>query len=138
MNTIHISCRCGAIGVELAGDPLTSFYCHCDDCQAAHSAACVPVVAYRAEAVRVVRGEPVDWKVKATARTTCPACGTRIFASPPSAGFRGVSALLLPPGIFQPKFHIFCDFALLPVKDALPHYRTVPAFFGGSDAVVDW
>ena len=53
------------------------------------------------------------------------------------ARFRGVNATLLPPGSFDPQFHIYCDFARLPLKDGLPHFRTVPARFGGSDEVVD-
>lgn len=135
---MEIECRCGAIGVSLSGEPITCFYCHCDDCQVAHGAAYVPVVLYPARAVTVTRGEPISWMVKATPRTTCPRCGTRMFASPPRAPIRGVTASLLPSGLFQPRFHIFCAFAMLPVRDSLPHYRTVPPLLGGSEDTVDW
>jgi hypothetical protein len=37
-----------------------------------------------------------------------------------------------------PKFHIYCQFAILPVRDGLPHFKTVPAAFGGSEEKVEW
>jgi hypothetical protein len=136
--TIQITCRCGAIAVDLDGEPVAQFYCHCDDCQAVHGAAYVPVALFRADAVKVARGNPTEWKLKVTPRITCPECGTRIFAEPPGFPMRGVTAYLLPPGIFEPTFHLQCQFALIPVKDDLPHYKSAPASFGGSDEKVDW
>jgi hypothetical protein len=132
-----IECRCGAVAVALSGPSLAHFFCHCDDCQAAHCGAFVPVAMYRADAVEILRGELGSWKLRTTARRTCLRCGTRVFAEP-NERLRGVSAYLLPPGQFVPKFHIYCRFALVPVADALPHYADVPARFGGSDEQVAW
>ena len=39
MSTLTASCRCGAVELAIDGAPIAQFYCHCDDCQAAHSAA---------------------------------------------------------------------------------------------------
>jgi len=50
----------------------------------------------------------------------------------------GVKANLLPQGMFKPEFHIQCQYAVLPVKDNLPHFKSFPASFGGSDKMVDW
>jgi len=36
MKTILIGCRCGAVEIEISGEPLVQMYCHCDDCQAVH------------------------------------------------------------------------------------------------------
>src|SRR5687768_8019130 len=107
---IEIECRCGAVGVSLTGAPLAQFYCHCDDCQAAHGAAYVPAAIYRVENVAVTRGAPITWKVKTTPRTTCAQCGTRLFAQPPGSPLCGVVASLLPAGMFTPEFHIHCAF----------------------------
>jgi hypothetical protein len=137
LSSIEIQCHCGAVAVELTGEALAHAYCHCDDCQAVHGAACVPVAIYPASSVNVIRGDPTTWKLKTTPRTTCRHCGTRLFASPPF-GIRGVIATLLPAGHFKPTLHIYCQHARLPVKDDLPHYKTVPASFGGSDDVTDW
>ncbi len=138
MNTTQIQCLCGAVKVELTGEPKAQFYCHCDDCQVANGAAYASVQMYPAAAVRVIDGDPVEWKVKVTPRTTCAACGTRVFAEPPGIGIRGVNAHLLPKGTFRPTMHIFCKHAVLPVRDGLSHFATVPASFGGSDETVEW
>jgi hypothetical protein len=102
-----------------------------------HGAAYVPIVMYRATAVSVVRGEPSGWQLRTTVRHTCSVCGTRLFADP-DPRVRAVTAYLLPPGLFRPLFHIRCRHALLPVKDALPHYADLPTFMGGSGETVDW
>jgi hypothetical protein len=136
--TIEITCRCGAVGVALSGEPRAQFYCHCDDCQIVHGGAYIAVAAYPTPNVAVTRGAPFEWKLKVTPRSTCRECGTRVFARRPDAPICGVNAYLLPPGAFRPAFHIFCAFARLPVKDDLPHFRFAPAAFGGSDERVAW
>ncbi|MBN1204372.1 MAG: GFA family protein [Myxococcaceae bacterium] len=138
MEMTTIQCNCGAIKLELIGEPLAQLYCHCDDCQAVHGAAYVPVAMYRISATRLVAGEPVMWKRKATPRATCGECGTRVFAEPPGMGIRGVTALLLPKGMFKPTAHMQCQHALLPIQDDLPHYKGFPAAFGGSDEQMPW
>jgi hypothetical protein len=136
--TVEIECLCGAIRVQLDGEPVAHFYCHCDDCQAVHGAPCIPVAMYRANAVKIIHGAPSTWKLRTTRRTTCPECGTRIFAKNPAWPMCGVNGYLLPTGMFTPAFHLQCQFARLPIKDGLPHYKSAPAMFGGSDEVVDW
>ena len=135
---MQIECRCGAVALEVSGPPMVQMYCHCDDCQVVHGAAYVPESVYRAEAVKVTRGEPTHWKLKRNPRVTCPACGTRLFIDVLALGLRGVNGTLLPAGEFDPEFHMNCHFALRPVKDALPHYKLRPAAFGGTDEQVDW
>jgi hypothetical protein len=135
---IEIQCRCGAVAVELNGEPIAQFFCHCDDCQAVHGAAYVPVAMFPASAVKVTRGAPLGWKLKTMPRRTCPECGTRLFAEPPQLGVCGVNGFLLPKGTFAPIFHIQCQYAVRPVKDDLPHYKAFPARFGGSDETVGW
>jgi hypothetical protein len=138
VRVLAVECPCGAVKLELHGEPRAQLYCHCDDCQVAHAAAYVPVEMVPYDAVKIVQGAPVMWKRKTTPRATCATCGTRLFAEPPGMGIRGVMASLLPPDHFAPTLHVFCRFARLPVRDGLPHYATVPAAFGGSDETVDW
>ncbi len=135
--TMLIECRCGSVAVELSGAPVAQFYCHCADCQAVHGAAFVPVALYRVPFVSIVRGELGNWALRTTPRRTCARCGTRMFAEP-NPQVRGVTATLLPAGVFTPSFHINCASAVLPIRDHLPHYATLPAKMGGADAFVDW
>ena len=132
-----IECCCQAVAVELTEDAVAQFYCHCADCQVVHGAAFVPVALYRSSAVSIVRGEPLAWALRTTPRRTCARCGTRMFAEP-NPHVRGVTATLLPAGTFKPGFHINCASALLPVRDDLPHYLTLPEKMGGANSFVDW
>jgi hypothetical protein len=138
MTPILVRCACGAVAVELTGEPFACVYCHCDDCQAVHGAGYLPAAMYLFAQTRLVSGEPLLWKRKHTMRATCRDCGSRVFAEPPGQWIRSITASLLPPGLFQPTFHMQCQHALLPVKDALPHYKGYPALFGGSDEQVEW
>jgi hypothetical protein len=138
MTPLEIPCRCGDVLLAVTGDPLVQLYCHCDDCQVVHGAAYVPESVYPADAVRVLRGTPGTWKLKRNPRVTCNTCGTRLFIDVLSLGLRGVNGTLLPPGEFKAAFHMNCRFAVLPVKDDLPHFKSRPARFGGTDETVYW
>lgn len=138
MNTFSATCNCGTVKLEISGDAVAQFYCHCDDCQAVHGAAYIPVAMFPTTAVKVVAGEPSVWMRKQTPRFSCPRCGTRLFAEPAGMGVFGVIAHLLPPGRFQPAFHVQCQHSVLPIDDELPHFKGYPAAFGGSDEKVPW
>ena len=58
MNTKGVSCRCGAVELRITGEPVVQFYCHCDDYQAAHGAAYVPVAIYPATGGGSHQGQP--------------------------------------------------------------------------------
>jgi hypothetical protein len=133
-----VQCLCGGIQIELSGDPIAQFYCHCDDCQAVHGAAYVPIAMYPARAVVVRQGTPKMWARKTTPRATCPECGTRLFAEVAPVDARSVSAHLLPGGLFEAAFHMQCAFARAGVADALPHFTGLPPSFGGPDTKVAW
>jgi hypothetical protein len=135
---LQVECRCGAIQLSISGDPSAQFFCHCDDCQALHGAAYVPEAVYPAEAVRVTRGSPYRWTFKRNPREGCPACGTRLFIDVLRLNLRGVNGYLFPAGEFEPTFHMFCQYAVCPVRDDLPHYKARPLRFGGSDELVGW
>ncbi|MGH8307638.1 MAG: GFA family protein [Gammaproteobacteria bacterium] len=138
MKITEISCLCGAVRLRLTGEPSVQFYCHCDDGQAVHGAAYVGVAMYPADAVQVTQGELETWTHKTRPRRRCAACGTWALAEVPELGTRGVKANFLPKGAFTPEFHQQCRYAMLPVTDDLPHYKSLPARFGGSDETVEW
>jgi hypothetical protein len=138
MTTTEIQCRCGNVKMELTGEPRVQLYCHCDDCQAAHGAAYVPVAIFPADAVKVTTGTPRFWKVRSTPRASCSDCGTRLFAEPAGMPLRVVNGYLLPPERRKPSMHIHCQLAVNPVRDGLPHFKSVPAAFGGADVIVGW
>jgi len=137
-DTTLVRCRCGAVEIEISADPIAQFFCHCDDCQVVHGAAYVPESVYPASAVRVIQGEPLSWTLKRNPRFTCRECGTRLFIDVLNIGLRGVNGYLLPEGGFQALYHMQCQFAVRPVVDDLPHFRSRAPQFDGPSETVDW
>lgn len=138
MEPITLSCRCGRAHLQLHQAPVSQFYCHCDDCRAVTGGALVPTALFPAESVTASGESLSTWTYKTLPRTRCSACGTLLFGEPDGLGVRGVNGFLLPAGMFRTEFHIRCERAVVAVKDALPHYKDVPALFGGIDETVDW
>jgi hypothetical protein len=138
MSVTEVQCLCGNVKLQLQGEPAVQFYCHCDDCQAVHGAADVGVALFPSQAVQITHGTPSSWTYKTLPRQRCSKCGTQLLAQVPDSNLTGVKANLLPKGMFKPAFHIQCQYAVLPVKDDLPHYKGFPAAFGGSDELVAW
>lgn len=131
-------CPCGQVTLSVQGTPLGQVYCHCDDCQRAHSAAYVPRAVFPRDAVSVTAGETRTWTNRIRKMTICAACGSHLYGEHDGVPFRGVNAGLFPPGEFTPFAHIHCRFAIAPVVDGLPHYRDFPKEFGGSGELADW
>ena len=50
--TTRVQCCCGKAEIELTGEPLVQFYCHCD-CQAVHGAAYVPKSVYPSDGPQI-------------------------------------------------------------------------------------
>ncbi len=137
MSTTEVHCPCGAVTMELRGEPVMQFYCHCKDCRAVSGGAYIGLALFASEDV-TTHGETDTWTLRSLARQRCAVCGTHVFAAIPAFGQHAIKSNLLPDGMFRPAFHIHCRHAVLPVADDLPHYAALPAAFGGTDEKVDW
>jgi len=133
----YVRCACGAVQVQLAGEPMVQYFCHCDDCQTVHGKA-NPVALYPVSAATVTHGETDALTLKTTPRTRCSRCGTFLFAEVPGHPVRGLNAELLPLGRFKPQFHVHCRYAATPIEDDLPHYKDTPTSFRGSGELMSW
>lgn len=131
-------CPCGSVTLAIEGEPLFQLYCHCDDCQHAHSAAYVPRAIVLNDQVSVVAGETRSWFHNVRTMNICRSCGSHLYSERKGSNYRGVNAALFPEGTFAPGAHIHCKFAVAPIRDGLPHYLDLPAEFGGSGELADW
>lgn len=138
MKAINASCRCGSVQLKISSVPTAQFYCHCDDCRAVTGGAFSLIALFPTDSVSLSGSNTFTWAYKTLPRTRCSTCGTLLFGEPAGMGLRGVNGFLLPAGTFQPGFHNQCQYAVVPVKDDLPHFRGLPASFGGSDEKVGW
>jgi hypothetical protein len=138
MQNLTVECPCGSTKLEISADPITAFYCHCDDDQAIHAAPMVGVTLFPEDGVKP-SGEAVTWQLRATPRTSCGRCGTRMMINPGGAPVVGVAATLLPDTLFDPKWHQQCDFSKVQPAGDLPCYKGLPTAMGGpNDDLMNW
>jgi hypothetical protein len=137
MAVTRVRCDCGTVEMQLTGEPVAQYVCHCDDCQAVHGKA-YSVALYSASAVAVTQGDISVRTLKTTPGSKCSRCGTYVFAEVPGYPFRGVNGELLPPGRFNPEFHVQCRYAMTAIDDDLPHYKDTPVHFRGSGETMSW
>ncbi len=93
----------------------------------------MPESAFPADAVSVVRGEPAGPALTGsgggflarggTARTYEPRLSGNARRARPTSGRVEAACYLLPPGRFEPEFHMNCQFAVRPGEDSLPHFK---------------
>ncbi|WP_108663464.1 GFA family protein [Acuticoccus kandeliae] len=138
-NTHEGSCFCGAVKIEVTGDPVAMGYCHCTSCRQWSAGPVNAFTLWAPETVRVVKGEEhlkVFSKTAFTDRKWCALCGGHLMAGHPTINLVDVYAAILPTVAFHPGVHVNYAETVLPMKDGLPKLKDFPAEFGGSGEMV--
>ncbi|MGH8146510.1 MAG: GFA family protein [Rhodanobacteraceae bacterium] len=138
-------CFCGAVEVEVQGQPVAAAICHCESCRRWHSAPLNTWVVWPADNVRVTAGQDnlVEYNKHGpdgpSARTFCKRCGNAIFNRKPTYGMTVVYATLLEGSglTYAPTFHSFYDEGVMHIADGLPKFVDLPAELGGSGKRLD-
>ena len=128
-------CMCGAVALELTGEPPIMAFCHCESCRGwlaspVHAAALWP-----AASVRVVKGADqlgTYKRTEASHRKFCSSCGTAVMVEHPTLGMVDVPAGRVQGFSFKATLHVNYGEKVLQVKDGLPKFRDFPKDFGGS------
>ena len=129
------SCFCGAVQIEVTGEPEAMGYCHCSSCR---SWAAAPVNAFslwKPSAVKVVAGaEHIGMyrKTPMSERQYCTKCGGHLMTFHPPFGLIDVYAAAIPSLKFKPGVHVNYAETVLPMRDGLPKFKDFPAEMGGS------
>jgi hypothetical protein len=85
--------------MELTGEPLVQFYCHCDDCQAVHGAAYAPESVYPTGGPQIV-GRQKCLRYGGLPREHCQSSATTLWRTQailkysPSLGLIAVFAII--------------------------------------------
>ena len=139
MPTTHKGeCFCGAVHMEVSGEPEAMGYCHCRSCRS-WSGGPVNATLWKPNAVRVTAGtEQVATfqKTEASQRQFCKKCGGHLMTNHPALGLVDVFAATLPTLKFSPGVHVNYAETVLPMRDGLPKLKDFPKEFGGSGEVV--
>src|SRR5258705_5119704 len=80
-------CYCGAVEIEVRGEPLEMGYCHCENCRRYSAAPVSAFTLWRKENVRVTKGTEFLGKFKSSdisERRICTKCGGPIMSAHPS------------------------------------------------------
>ena len=132
-------CFCGAVRLQVSGEPEGMGYCHCSSCRSWSGGPVNAFTLWKPEAVTVTAGEDqlgMFQKTPISQRVYCKACGGHLITRHPTLGLVDVFAATLPTLAFAPGVHVNYAETVLPMKDGLPKFRDFPAGFGGSDEMV--
>jgi hypothetical protein len=137
---MHVgSCFCGAVTLEVSGEPEAMGYCHCRSCRSWSGGPVNAFSLWKPEAVKVKAGQrnmAVFQKSELSERTYCSLCGGHLMTNHPPLGLIDVFAATLPTLAFKPGVHVNYAETVLPMKDGLPKLRDFPKEFGGSGEAV--
>jgi hypothetical protein len=133
--TYKAQCTCGAVQLEITGEPAVQAYCHCNSCRGwlgapIHAAALWPM-----SSVRVVKGGDnmgLYKKTENSHRQFCRSCGSPVMVGHPTMGMTDIPAGNVAGLKYQPGVHVHYGEKVLTVRDGLPKFRDFPKEFGGS------
>ena len=134
-NTYGGACFCGAVQVEVTGEPVAMGYCHCDSCRLWSAGPVNAFTLWKPEAVKVTRGAAnvgSYHKTERSQRKWCTQCGGHLYTDHPTWGVMDVYAALLPKLHFEPGLHVNYQESVLRIADGKPKFKDMPAEMGGS------
>lgn len=140
MATYKGECFCGAVHLEVKGEPEVSGYCHCRSCRSWSGGPVNAFTLWKPENVQVTIGAEHIGMFQKTAmsqRQYCKKCGGHLMNSHPTLGLVDVFAATLPDLTFKPLVHINYAETVLPMCDGLPKLKDFPSEFGGSGEQMD-
>jgi hypothetical protein len=132
-------CFCGAVTIQVAGDPVGAGYCHCNTCRSWSAAPVNAFTLWKPEAVKIVQGQDQIGEYhnnERSCRQWCTICGGHVLTRHPPWRFVDVYAATIPSFPFTPGVHVNYESTALPMKDGLPKLKDFPEELGGSGETV--
>ena len=133
------ACFCGAVQIQVTGEPEAMGYCHCRSCRSWSAGPVNAFTLWKPDSVRVVEGAEHVAMFSKTAfseRQYCKKCGGHLLTNHPPIGLVDVYAATIPTLQFKPGLHINYAETVLPMRDGLPKLKDFPKEFGGSGEAV--
>lgn len=129
------SCLCGAVEIEITGEPQVQALCHCESCRRWLSAPVHAAALWPTPNVNVTRGADnlqVYKRTDNSLRHFCKTCGSGVLVRHPGLGMTDVPAAMVPDLEYQPSLHVNYGEKVMAVHDGLPKFKDFPKDFGGS------
>jgi hypothetical protein len=105
----HGACFCGAVEIEVTGQPNAMGYCHCRSCRWWSGGPVNAFTLWPPEAVKVTKGEQhigTYHKTEVSHRQFCQLCGGHLMTRHPPLSMIDVFASTIPDLAFAPQLHI--------------------------------
>jgi hypothetical protein len=132
-------CFCGAVELELSGEPAAMGYCHCDSCRHWSAGPINAFTLWKPEAVTITRGAEslgTYHKTDRSFRRWCKECGGHVLTEHPGLGLTDVYAAVIQDLPFAPQLHVHYGEVMVPVRDGLPKQKDLPGELGGSGTIL--
>jgi len=129
------SCACGAVQLELSGEPPIQVFCHCNSCRSWLGAPIHAATLWPTPNVRIVKGADnlgLYKRTEASHRQFCKSCGAPVLIGHPAIGMTDVPAGSIAGLNYTPTLHVHYGEKVMPVRDGLPKFKDFPKEFGGS------
>lgn len=133
------ACFCGAVEIEVSGEPEAMGYCHCESCRSWSAGPVNAFTLWKPDNVKVIKGREYlsgFAKNPTSERQFCTRCGGHVMTGHPTFGLTDVYAATIPTLAFKPGLHVNYSETVLPIKDGLPKLKDFPAELGGSGIAV--
>jgi len=133
------ACFCGAVEIQVSGQPNAMGYCHCRSCRSWSGGPVNAFSLWPPEAVKVTKGEEhiaTYHKTDMSHRQFCRLCGGHLMARHPPLNMVDVFSATIPDLEFKPAVHVNYAETVLPMRDGLPKLKDFPKEFGGSGEIV--
>jgi len=133
--TYRGACFCGAVELEVTGEPAGMGYCHCTSCRQWSAGPVNGFTLWQPSAVKIVRGADRIDQFSKTPRSTrkwCKTCGGHLFTEHPPWNLIDVYAATIPDFPFKPDVHVNYQETVLHLHDGLPKMKDLPAEMGGT------
>jgi hypothetical protein len=132
-------CFCGAVEIEVSGEPAAMGYCHCRSCRSWSGGPVNAFSLWDPASVKVTRGQDnlaTFTKTPLSERKFCKTCGGHLMTNHPPLKLVDVFTATIPSLKFTPGVHVNYSETVLHMKDGLPKLKDFPKEFGGSGEAV--
>lgn len=133
------SCFCGAVEIEVSGEPKAQGYCHCASCRSWSAGPVNAFSLWETPSVKITKGADqvgMFHKTDRSFRKWCKTCGGHVLTDHPLWNLVDVYAATIPTFAFTPGVHVNYGETVMPVKDGLPKFKDLPAEMGGSGEMI--
>jgi hypothetical protein len=128
-------CFCGAVQLEVSGQPAAMGYCHCESCRHWSAGPVNAFTLWPPDAVKVTRGADQIGsynKTPGSTRKWCKQCGGHLMTDHPGMKLVDVYAAIIPSVKFSPGVHVHYQETVLHIHDGVTKLKDMPAEMGGS------